>query len=366
MTRNRDVADTQDNLGGAVAPYVAAKNGVINGGFDIWQRGTTGTIISAIGYPSADRWNAWTLSAGGSVTLSRQTTSDTTNLPFIQYCGRFQRVAANTSTSLLLLGQTFETINSIPFAGKTITFSFYARKGADFSAASSNIGVELWQTATTDTSLNGMLGVKTNVIGTSAILTTTWQRFSFTGSVASTTTQLAPTFNFTGVGTAGTNDYFEVTGVQVEIGAVATPFARAGGSIGGELALCQRYYETNYPTGVNPGSNMSTAGSYDFAGITLFCNVPPTGTAGTNRARSAVRAFVVPKRINPSVQFWDFVGNLTKFSAGNNDGSRINDNVSCDAFGGTITTDKSISFQTVSASSSQIYNGIMWAVSAEL
>jgi hypothetical protein len=32
------------------------------------------------------------------------------------------------------------------------------------------------------------------------------------------------------------------TGIQVEIGNVPTSFSRAGGSIGGELALCQRYY----------------------------------------------------------------------------------------------------------------------------
>jgi hypothetical protein len=37
MTRSRDVADTQDNLGGAVAPYVAGKNKIINGDFFVNQ-----------------------------------------------------------------------------------------------------------------------------------------------------------------------------------------------------------------------------------------------------------------------------------------------------------------------------------------
>jgi hypothetical protein len=42
-----------------------------------------------------------------------------------------------------------------------------------------------------------------------------------------------------GVGGA-TSDYFQITGVQLEVGSVATPFERR--PYGTELALCQRYY----------------------------------------------------------------------------------------------------------------------------
>ena len=52
-------------------------------------------------------------------------------------------------------------------------------------------------------------------INTSATLTTTWQRFSFTGAITSTAKQLFPYFVLTPVGTAGANDYFEITGVEI-------------------------------------------------------------------------------------------------------------------------------------------------------
>jgi hypothetical protein len=44
MSRARDVADVQDNLGGAVPPFVAGKNKIINGDFGVWQRGTSHII----------------------------------------------------------------------------------------------------------------------------------------------------------------------------------------------------------------------------------------------------------------------------------------------------------------------------------
>jgi hypothetical protein len=83
------------------------------------------------------------------------------------------------------------------------------------------------------------------VATTTATLTTTWQRFTVSGTVGSTATELAVSFQFTPTGTAGVNDYYEVTGVMVEAGNQASPYAPATPTYATELAACQRYYYRN-------------------------------------------------------------------------------------------------------------------------
>jgi hypothetical protein len=240
------LADSSTSTGLRYNPQNALVNPVINGGMDIWQRGTSiaGTTTSF----SADRWQSYRGVAGS--TFSRQTVSDSTNLPNIQYACRVQRDSGNTSTTSIFLWQNFETVNSIPFAGKTITFSFYARCGANYSNTASALNANLYTGTGTDQ--NGLTSTLTGLviaISQNATLTTTWQRFTYTATVGSTATQLALGFSFSPIGTAGANDWYEVTGVQIDVGtytaSTAPTFRRSGGTLQGELAACQRYYYRN-------------------------------------------------------------------------------------------------------------------------
>jgi hypothetical protein len=296
------VADSSTSTGLRYQGSMAAgRNGVINGAFDFWQRSTSAALGGSGVVTSADRWA--TYSANASTTLSRQVTGDTTNLPFIQYCGRMQRTAGNTGTNVLTMANSWETVNSIPYAGRTVTLSFYARAGANYSATSNAFQAALRTGTGTDQNytLTGYTG--SSGFSNTVTLTTTWQRFSVTGTVASNVTEIATEFRWTPTGTAGANDYAEVTGVQVELGSVATTFARNGGTIQGELAACQRYYEKTYAIGTAAATNTS---------VGLFINYGGSDTLGN--AVVTIPMQVAKRNVSYSVAVYTSTGTANSWS----------------------------------------------------
>ena len=108
-----------------------------------------------------------------------------------------------------------------------------------------------------------------------------------------------------------TNDAtFEFTGVQLEVGSVATPFEHR--SYGDELLRCQRYYEHSYNTGVAVGSNSNVGGYY----------ASLTSDSGGNATWSL--EYKVQKRAVPTMAFyrdngtsgsWDFNGSSVSAGA---------------------------------------------------
>ena len=224
-----------------LSPYQGFRNKIINGGFDIWQRGTSIAGLNNATSYAADRWSIFR-STATNFTMSRQSIVSS-ELSGFNYCARFQRNSGDTSTSNMYLIATFESTNIKPLAGKTVTYSFYARKGANYSGGNLNLNID-FGTGTDTAPLTQPTSSATTT--TSFVLTTSWQRFSQSVSVASTATAARAYWDYVPTGTAGANDYFEITGVQLEEGGVATPFEQR--PIQTELALCQRYYEQERTT----------------------------------------------------------------------------------------------------------------------
>jgi hypothetical protein len=335
-----DVNDTNGTVNlftSSTLSVAAGKNAVINGGFDIAQRGTSGTFTTTAKSFSLDRWYMAAVT-GTSMTYSQQASTVTGT----RYAGRFGRTSGNTGTSSINIAQDVETSNSIIYAGQAVTVSFYARAGANFSSASNALTHYTIQGTGTDQSDYGAAMTGRTVLTTgTATLTTSFQRFTYTATVASTTTELNFFIGYTPTGTAGANDWFEITGVQLELGSVATTFSRAGGTIQGELAACQRYYYRTSASGANYIFGLAQCYGTTTGGAVIPLPVPmrisPTaleqsGTANQYQAYSSsgaalaltsvpTFASVVTSQFQAAVNFTVgsglIGGNVTQFTAAN-------------------------------------------------
>jgi len=282
-----DINDTNGtlNLLGQSVTTSAGKNAIINGGFDIWQRGTSISVAASTRQYSSDRWQAFT-NANQASTYSRQATSDTTNLATIQYCARVQRNSGQTGTTDGLgIFTCLETSDSIRYAGKTVTLSFYARKGANYSATSNALTARLYTGTGTDQNvLTGYTGQADT--SNTATLTATWTRYTYVIAIPATATEISVGFYYAPTGTASTNDYFEITGVQLELGSTATTFSRAGGTIQGELAACQRYYVRFDGTDdvISNGSIYNSTSAYSVLQYPVEMRIAPAISASNTNA----------------------------------------------------------------------------------
>lgn len=297
MTRSRDVADTQDNLGGAVAPFVAGKNKIINGDFGVWQRGAS---FTSNGVYMADRWAGYW---NGTPTLSiSQQTFTPGSAPVAGYEGQyFCRLNVTTAGSggsfLLIAQQRIEDVRTL--AGQTATLSFWAKSDATRSV---NVGIRQ------NFGSGGSAETYPTISGNPIITSTNWQRFTFQVSMSSISGKTIGTSSYVAVDIYATaqniTQTIDLWGVQLEAGSVATPFTPAGGGFpGAELALCQRYYERSYNLDMPSGTANSLGnGAIGNTGNTLSGN-----TAG-NVGGFCVLPFKVTKRVAPTMVPYDYDG----------------------------------------------------------
>ena len=216
----------------------AGKNSLINGNFDIWQRGTSISTSGSFPYAS-DRWAH---NYGSAHTMSQQTTGVPAGS---RYC---LRVTTNTTGGVAYTGQVIETANVVPLQGQTVTVSIKVRRNSSFVG---DLLLGINKSSTVDNAMSGSWNSVVSATATNANLPTgtgsaNWFTVTSTFAVPNDGTAnslyivLQPLSNQTSSGA-----YYEVAQAQLEIGSVATAFSRAGGTLQGELAACQRYYWRN-------------------------------------------------------------------------------------------------------------------------
>lgn len=221
------------SVSGAIAnrfiPQYSSKNYIINGRFDFWQRNTTYTTVGLTDdYYAADRWRIYAGGAGAIV-------SRVQTYPYTAGTGLYV-MQLYVGSGDLYVRQRIESVNAQNLYRKTFTVSFWAIR----TAGSKDINMSLYYPSSTDnfSSLTHFYGGNKNVM-----LTSSWKFYSFTVPASTANIyrgiELALWFN-----NDVNNTTVQIANVMLNEGPVPAQFELAGGSIGGELALCQRYFRT--------------------------------------------------------------------------------------------------------------------------
>lgn len=220
------------------------RNKLVNGDFQIWQRGTS---FTAEGY-TADRWRA-TLGTGGAATISRQShTLGQTDVPDEpQYFLRWTH--GTNSSSVPILEQRIESVRTM--AGQKLTASVYLKCGSTMTVVpkfkqffGSGGSADVDSTA-----------------GSFAV-TSSWTRFTYTVTLGAMTGK-----------TIGAGDYLtlrlemptgatftlDVSDAQVERGGTVSQYARQ--AAGDALDACQRFFAKTFPQATAPAQSAGNTGT---------------------------------------------------------------------------------------------------------
>lgn len=239
------------------------RNLIINGAMQVAQRGTSTASITTTGYYTADRWNT------GNTTMGTWTQSVENDAPTGSGFRKSLKMLCTTAdaspaaadrvfVNQLIEGQNLQAIKKGTANAEQLSLSFWVKSNvtgtyivnffdadnsrivsASYSIASSGTWEKKTIVLPADTtgafdndnaaSLQMIFGLGSGSDRTSGTLNSTWDSFTAANQFVGQT-NLA----------AATNNYWQITGVQLEVGAVATPFEFK--PIEQELAECQRYY----------------------------------------------------------------------------------------------------------------------------
>jgi hypothetical protein len=297
------------------------RNILYNGAFEIAQRGTSFTNVDNSDY-TLDRWK---IIEGSTAVFTATQSTDAPN--GFAHSLKLDVTTADSSVAAsdyCILNQPLEGYDIISFAAGTTdakyhSLSFWVKSnvtgtyiaalryepsGYESGQAYTIDHADTWeyktvvfppQTLTTPTydnsgrmSLFFWLLAGSNYSGGSS-LETGWSTTNNTRAVGQTNL------------VASTDNEFYITGVQLELGKVATPFEHR--SYGEELALCQRYY---WRVAEGSGARIAGGGYYSTTGFQAPVVFPVTMRAGpTLEIATGTNYFVINTNSN------DYVNDLT-------------------------------------------------------
>ena len=305
MSRAQLTSTVEQNTGGAVAPYVGYKNFVINGGFDIWQRGTA---VASIGSNNnihylADRWcsNGYQDTRMQRIALGYQNANLNSQYAMRNSSSTTAQISFGTR---IRSSHKIESVNSYLLAGKTVTVSYWVKFSAATISSSTATAYGNWAgnldyyTTTTDGNHDTVLPDSQSTFNypfTNGTFPTTWTKVSYTATIPTGVNNVGVSFGFDNLGNTASADtaYYDLAQVQLEIGSVATPFSRAGGTLSGELQACQRYFEKSYDIATALGTAEEVMSIWGQA-----------NTADTTLISGAVQ-FKVTKRATPTITIYN-------------------------------------------------------------
>ena len=320
-----EVSLTNVSLGGGAFMF---RNKIINGDMRISQRGdVTLTTDDQSTYTGVDRFKI-----NGNPPSARGTIKRTADAPEgLAYCLELDVTQNGTPTSTyfgnitqIIEGQNLSDLNWGTANAKSVTLSFWVK--TNISGGTNGFTISLSTDTANDRSIHKTYTVSqadtwekktitfpgdtsaaipnTNTIG----LQVSWCHSAFSDRQTSTADvwkagnrgyalqNAAPNF------WSSTDNYFKITGVQLEIGTAATPFEHR--PIGVEKSLCYRYY---YRMTANP-VNVSGTTNASYIGFAV-------GRAYSTSAGTAIIFLPEPLRTSPPVfnyspitgNNWDYV-----------------------------------------------------------
>jgi hypothetical protein len=260
--------DASGNGVGGLAHPPTFKNLIINGAMQVAQRGTSFSGITGTTYYTADRWNT-SISSFGTWTQTVENDAPTgsgfrKSLKTLCTTADASPAASDVlNIQYRIEGQNLQQIAKGTSSAKQLTASFWVKSNVtgtyiaellDFdntrqvSAAYSIVSSGTWEKKTitfpadttgafdNDNNLSLILGfyLGSGTDRTSGTLNTSWAS-TVNANRAVGQVNVA----------AATDNYWQITGVQLEVGSTATEFEFLPADV--ELARCQRYYFRNTP-----------------------------------------------------------------------------------------------------------------------